>query len=778
MSRIPIVIFAQVPPPEHGQSRMVAALIEDLRLADDRFEVRHVNARFSKTMDDIGDSSAGKLMLCLRYILAAWIACWQMNRPMLYYVPGPVKWSSVLRDWLLLIALRPWFRRVIFHWHAIGQGEWAHRSERLRLPGPKVIDNLARAVSRVILNEPDLSISLTKNSCRDAEAIRSKRIEIVPNGISDPWPDYESQVAPVRTARANELTEKEFKIFRVLFLSHGSFEKGIMDAIKAIDLLLESIEFNEHVEIRLTLAGGLHDSVRESVQERLTDLKSRHGSRFSLLLLGFVTGEEKLSCYLNNDVFLAPSHWESFGLTVAEAMASGLPVIAAASDGVVGVLPENYPYLSPIREPESLAAHLRAALTSSRNLTTQSSGNSLRSYFLKHYTRNVFSTGILGAISRQCDEKFERKPEPISVSVYLADQNPKLGRSLGISRMTEVVIRELTNRPSLRLRGLSSVSSIQMPIGSDSVVLPWNTRSLLARVLTDHLHPLWQIGNHTDIWYFPKGFLPKMDFLCSPSVVTIHDTIIQYYADHYPEWRTETEYLYWANMLKHTLQNADAILTVSESAKLQIQRFMKRHHIPEKEIIVTYEPCIYESISQPDNPAKADYVLHLGSREPHKSTAWLIRQWLDPAMGHLPELHVIGSIPEEVEEMARQNPRIVQLPFLDDGALRSQFTAARALIFPSEIEGFGLPAVEAYYLGTPVCFVNETSVAEVLSVATNKGGFDIKSPESLKAALDEVMGLSPDEVRYSGLKLRETYAAAIVADKMTAVFERVGRPQR
>jgi len=777
MQRIPIVIFAQVPPPEHGQSRMVAALLEELQNSEELFEVRHVNARFSKTMDDIGDSSAGKLLLSLRYIAMAWNVRMRMNRPLLYYVPGPVKWSAVLRDWLLLTALRPWFRAVVFHWHAIGQGEWAYGSARLRLPGPGIIDQFARLISRLVLKQPDLSVCLTTNSCRDAEAIRSRRIEVVPNGIPDPWPDFDTRVAPMRALRAQELAASKPNTYKILFLSHGSLEKGVMDAINAVDLLLESTDMTELAGVILTLAGGLQDSVIKPVQERLADMAARHEARFDSRLLDFISGDEKSACYLNHDVFLAPSHWESFGLTVAEAMASGLIVVAAASDGVTGVLPEDYPYLAPVREPGALSGHLRTVYMTHRNQTASALGLTLRNHFLKYYTRESFSTGMLVSLGGKSDMTPADKPAGIRVNVYLADQNPKLGRSLGISRMTEVVIRELSKQPGLLLRGLSSTSSIQMPHDGDCKVLPWSTRSPLARVLTDHLHPLWQIGKNTDLWYFPKGFLPRLHHLCSPSVVTIHDTIIQYYADHYPDWRTDTEYRYWASMLKHTLRNANVILTVSESARSQIQRFMKRHDIPEKEIIVTYEPCLYESVPQPDAPAKADYVLHLGSREPHKSTAWLIRHWMEAGMEEFPELHVIGKIPEEVEEMARASPRIVQLPFLDDDALRSQFTAARALVFPSEIEGFGLPAVEAYYLGTPVCFVNGTSVEEVLSVATAVGGFDLDSPDSLKSALRNVMALAPDEVRICGLKLREAYAAAKVAGRMTAVFERVNRLQ-
>ena len=134
-------------------------------------------------------------------------------------------------------------------------------------------------------------------------------------------------------------------------------------------------------------------------------------------------------------------------------------------------------------------------------------------------------------------------------------------------------------------------------------------------------------------------------------------------------------------------------------------------------------------------------------------------------------LHLIGTVPMEVESLLASSHSIVKSPFLEEGALQSAYRSARALILPSEIEGFGLPALEAYYLGTPVCFVKGTSVEEILSVATDKGGFSLESEDSLFAALDEVMKMSVEDVRECGMKLRETYAAEKVAARMMEVFE-------
>jgi hypothetical protein len=74
-----------------------------------------------------------------------------------------------------------------------------------------------------------------------------------------------------------------------------------------------------------------------------------------------------------------------------------------------------------------------------------------------------------------------------------------------------------------------------------------------------------------------------------------------------------------------------------------------------------------------------------------------------------------------------------------------------------------------------VCFVEGTSVEEILSVATHKGGFNLHDPQSLFNALNEVMSMSADEVRSCGLMLRDTYAAKKIANRMIEVFDSVAR---
>ncbi|MCH7228000.1 glycosyltransferase family 4 protein [Haloferula sp. A504] len=762
-SGLPLVVFAQVPPPEHGQSRMVALGLEALRNAPERFDVHHIDARFSDHLDEIGEGSLRKLWRGAGYVVRAVHLRMGLKRPVLYYVPGPVKWSAVIRDWLVLGVLRISYRTVCFHWHAIGQGEWATGSERVRLPGPVWLDRIARTISRIVLWRPEKSLVVCETSRRDADALSSREVHVVPNGVDAP------AGLRIRPAEAGDS-------LHLLFLGHGTRAKGLLDLLEALEGLAKEGQFEESTELRLSLAGGISPTIREACDEAFESLRGVWGDRLRIKEHGFLDSRQKWELYQSADLFVAPSRWESFGLTVVEAMATGLPIVAAGSDGVTGILGEDYDFLVPVGEPERLAGALGEALAKLRKGELSDLGHQLRARYEENFRLTHFRSAFVEALGSEARAVEAR---PLRLLAYLADQNPMLGRSLGISRMTDVVLGAVGEREDVELGVVVSGSSVQGPANASSVTrLPWSTKSHLMRVVTDNLHPiLGSPSRRPDVWYFPKGFMPRLRGRCRPAVVTIHDTIIQYYQDNYPKWRLEAEYTYWAAMLRNTLSHAAAIMTVSENAKGQILDFMRRHGLPEKEIHVTYEPCLYESLPQPEAPAKADYVLHLGSLEPHKRTSWLVKLWAEAVRSgrEVPQLHVVGKLPTEVEKLVGEVREIVYLPFLEDRALVSQFTAARALMFPSEVEGFGLPAIEAYYLGTPVCYTLGTSIEEVLAPADGKGGFDLEDPASLWSALDEVLAMTPEEVRDCGLALREKYSSRQVVERMMEVFERVAR---
>jgi glycosyltransferase involved in cell wall biosynthesis len=747
--------MGQTPPPWHGQA-VATQLLFDHEWQE--FEVHRLRMEFSEEMLEVGRFQWKKVAHLFELIAKAKAILRQNPGCVLFYPPASAKWIPFLRDVVFLASVRPLAGASVFIFHASGLPEFVRKGLLRRIAG------------RLAYGRPDVSLEVAIEALPPHEVFAARQSSWCPCAI---------EVPDLHRAPRDPKSP-----LRILFIGSLQEGKGVIEILKTASLLNAR---GREKEFRFQIVGKWFSNKFETEARQLwTEWNLESMVEFA----GQLTGDAKWKAYGEADVFFFPSHYasEATPIVLMEALGAGLPILSTRWAGIPAMLEGcSTATLLPVRSPESYAD----ALTQlhQHRLAAESWAEVSREFYRKHFLPDRFIERVANAF-RQATETIKTSDEkptspeprpsdspPLSLSVYLADQNPGYDRSFGISRMSQVVLEALGIQRGITIETIASKTSQQAQTGLGPMrILPWGTRSKSIRLLTDHFHPLFSRGDfHPDIHYFPKGYLPLLSGLCRPSVVTIHDTIIQYDEDHYPEWRQPWEYAYWAMMLKHTLREADRILAVSESSKAQILAFMNRHRIATKEITVTYEPCMYEYVPQPEMPTKENYVIHLASCEPHKRTAHLIRWWHEEESKgrNLPMLHLIGSVPSEVQSLLASSHSIVKSPFLEEAGLQAAYRSARALILPSEVEGFGLPALEAYYLGTPVCFVRGTSVEEILGGVTSQGGFSLDSSESLFTALDEVMAMSQDQVRACGLKLRETYAAQKVANRMLEVFEEV-----
>ena len=349
----------------------------------------------------------------------------------------------------------------------------------------------------------------------------------------------------------------------------------------------------------------------------------------------------------------------------------------------------------------------------------------------------------------------------LTVCFYCADQNPHRDRSLGITSYTHGLLTHLQRRPEISLHAVTSRSSFQLPEGVREERLPFRTDGTTGRLAADHLHPLAS-RPRSAVWHYPKGFLPMLSRPQGRLVCTVHDTILQHYADKYTETRSRLAFAYWLHLLRRSIARSDAVLTVSEFSRVAILEFCSRYRITAPPVHVTYQGINW---SAPDRAAvKSDYVLHLASTLPHKRTRWLVDTWreLQSAAMEMPRLLLVGSIAPELAAEVSQMRGIELRGVVSRDELTTRMAAARAVLLPSEIEGFGLPAVEAYAAGTPVAYVKATAVEEVLGAGT-PGGFEL-SRESFAAALNEVTAMPQQaiEAKVAGLAEKFSWERAAV----------------
>ncbi|MFV1995230.1 MAG: glycosyltransferase [Verrucomicrobiales bacterium] len=351
---------------------------------------------------------------------------------------------------------------------------------------------------------------------------------------------------------------------------------------------------------------------------------------------------------------------------------------------------------------------------------------------------------------------------PLNVTIYLGDQNPGRDRSMGITRMTTCLAGELIASGEVELTQIISRSSFRIEgLSKPSRILPWNSDHKIGRLAADQFHPFFCRGlEGSDLWYYPKGYLPRFPQSKSPNVITIHDTILQWYADRYPHYRSRADYTYWLTMMKRSIGCADRILTDSKASETHIRKLADRFNIRHREIDVTYLASDFETQTPLAENEKEDFALHLASSAPHKKTNHLLRWWKNLAQDglELPMLKLAGAVDAEAQEIIESCPEIQRLDHLDEETFIHTLKRARVLIIPSEIEGFGLPALEAYFCGTPACYVAETSVDEIVSRATRLGRFSLDDRDSFQGALEEVLHMKHESVIKIGDLLRREYS--------------------
>lgn len=206
------------------------------------------------------------------------------------------------------------------------------------------------------------------------------------------------------------------------------------------------------------------------------------------------------------------------------------------------------------------------------------------------------------------------------------------------------------------------------------------------------------------------------------TVVTIHDLTIL----HVSTGKATTlpfllyqvkRFGYWIE-LSLGLLRAKHIIAVSHATKREI---IDHFHIPTEKITVTYEgvdmKLARSGKGEEQRVIDSPYFLYVGNAYPHKNLETLMRAWKIVASGPSGaacKLVLVGNddffyrrLKTYVQK--RLIDRVVFFGSASDVELRSLYSHAQACVFPSLMEGFGLPALEALSLGCPV-LVSDISV--------------------------------------------------------------------
>jgi len=249
-------------------------------------------------------------------------------------------------------------------------------------------------------------------------------------------------------------------------------------------------------------------------------------------------------------------------------------------------------------------------------------------------------------------------------------------------------------------------------------------------------------------------------------------------------------------LLRKIAAEADHIVTVSENSKRDIVQLLE---VPEERVTNTYEAVDFprELVERSEDLVAAqlhssyglemqDYLLFYGALEPKKNVARLIDAYMLSAVD-IP-LVITGAVgwgnkteAKRLEELrlegrARLNGsrRIYHFEYVSLPMLVTLIRGARAVIFPSLYEGFGLPVLEAMLLGTPVVTSRASSLPEIAGDAAL-----YVDPYQIDEIAQAIKTITADgdlraELVRRGRIQAELFSVARYRERLAALYERLG----
>lgn len=284
-------------------------------------------------------------------------------------------------------------------------------------------------------------------------------------------------------------------------------------------------------------------------------------------------------------------------------------------------------------------------------------------------------------------------------------------------------------------------------------------------------------------WTYP---LP-IEIVGAKNIYTLHDLVPL----RLPYTTIDHNRRYLA-LMRFIARRADHIVTVSEASRADIINLLG---VSETRVTNTYQAVEFPAAAARVSDVEAEaevlstvglphkgYFLFFGAIEPKKNVGRLIEAFLSSDVA-LPLL-IVGKrawkasrelkLLKLAEQRSSNPQRVVHIDYIPQALLISLIRGARAVIFPSLYEGFGLPVLEAMKLGTPVITSTAAALPEVAGDAAL-----LVDPYDLRAITNAARRLETDpalcaELSARGLRQAEKFSTDAYRERLAGLYAGLG----
>jgi len=294
----------------------------------------------------------------------------------------------------------------------------------------------------------------------------------------------------------------------------------------------------------------------------------------------------------------------------------------------------------------------------------------------------------------------------------------------------------------------------------------------------------YSFAEQTAFKTFLDALAPDLVHFCMPQqpvlykgkhITTVHDLILLNTYNSDKNWLVfHAKQLVGRFVFKHIAKTNEHIIVPTNYVKKDYVRFSG---ILENKVTVTYEAAdVFVDKVKPYRHPFKKYLLYVGSQSDYKNIRRLgdAHQKLLEAHPELGLILVGKKSPAHLQVETYFNDKgyknIHYTGFIEDAQRDWLFANAAAYVFPSLMEGFGLPALEAMGYGAPVASSNATCLPEVYGDAAHY--FDPLNVDDMARAINDI--LSDKKLRDSlikkGYKQNKKYSWKRMAAKTHEIY--------